>query len=261
MVMVHTIDKLVSRLFGVVMKKFLLILLPFLGILFASSASAGEKEIRSTLQALDPNTPIQSIKPSKIAGLYEVVIGSEVYYASVDGRYIFNGDIFDAKTRENLTSLTRGKIVMGVLDKVGESGMIIYEPKKVRATLTVFTDVDCPYCRKFHEDMPQHLANGIRVRYVMFPLRGLNSDVYRKEVSVWCSKDRKKAFDDAKGGKAIKQTECANPIADNFILAQKLGVNSTPTLMTDKGVLIPGYMPPAHLAARLGITPLKKAEN
>ena len=243
------------------MKKFLLILLPFLGILFASSVSASEKEIRSTLQALDPNTPIQSIKLSKIAGLYEVVIGSEVYYATADGRYIFNGDIFDASTRENLTSLTRGKIALGVLDKVGESGMIIYEPKKVRSTITVFTDVDCPYCRKFHEDMPQHLANGIRVRYVMFPLRGLNSDVYRKEVSVWCSKNRKKAFDDAKAGKSLKQAECANPIADNYILAQKLGVNSTPTLMTDKGVLIPGYMPPAHLAARLGLTPLKQANN
>ena len=243
------------------MKKFLLILLSFLGVFIVSSSYAGEKEIRSSLQALDPNTPIQSIKPSKIDGLYEVVIGNEVYYASVDGRYIFNGDIFDAKTRQNLTSLTRGKIALSVLDKVGESGMIIYEPKKVRSTITVFTDVDCPYCRKFHEDMPQHLANGIRVRYVMFPLRGLNSDVYRKEVSVWCSKNRKKAFDDAKAGKSLKQAECANPIADNYILAQKLGVNSTPTLMTDKGVLIPGYMPPAHLAARLGLTPLKQANN
>ncbi|MDX5151552.1 MAG: DsbC family protein, partial [Acidiferrobacterales bacterium] len=172
-----------------------------------------------------------------------------------------NGDIYDASTRENLTSVARGKIALKLIDKVGESGMIIYEPKKVRRTITVFTDVDCPYCRKFHEDLPQHLANGIRVRYVMFPLRGLKSNVYRKEVSVWCSKDQKKAFNEAKAGKAIKAKQCANPIADNYILAQKLGVNSTPTLMTDKGVLIPGYMPPAHLAARLGLTSQKQAKN
>jgi len=243
------------------MKKILLVLVPLLSVLLSSTASAGEKEIRQALKALDPNTPVQSIKPAKIDGLFEVVIGSEVYYVSANGRYIFNGDIYDAGTRENLTSVARGKIALNLMGKVGEKGMIIYEPKKVRRTLTVFTDVDCPYCRKFHDDLPQHLANGIRVRYVMFPLRGLKSKVYRKEVSVWCSKDRKKAFDEAKAGKAVKEKQCANPIADNYILAQKLGVNSTPTLMTDKGVLLPGYMPPAHLAARLGLAPLKQAEK
>jgi len=243
------------------MKKFLLVLVSLFSVFLLSTAAAGEKEIRQALQTLDPNTPVQSIKPAKIDGLFEVVIGNEVYYVSKNGRYIVNGDIFDASTRENLTSVARGKLALQVLDKVGESGMIIYEPKKVRRTLTVFTDVDCPYCRKFHDDLPQHLANGIRIRYVMFPLRGLKSNVYRKEVSVWCSKDRQKAFDEAKAGKVMKEKQCANPIADNYILAQKLGVNSTPTLMTDKGVLLPGYMPPAHLAARLGLTPLKQAEN
>jgi thiol:disulfide interchange protein DsbC len=243
------------------MKKILLVLVPLFSVFLLSTASAGEREIRQALQGLDPNTPVQSIKPAKIDGLFEVVIGNEVYYVSANGRYIFNGDIYDASTRENLTSITRGKIALKIIDKVGESGMIIYEPKKVRRTLTVFTDVDCPYCRKFHDDLPQHLANGIRVRYVMFPLRGLKSNVYRKEVSVWCSKDRKKALDEAKAGKAIKVKQCANPIADNYILAQKLGVNSTPTLMTDKGVLLPGYMPPAHLAARLGLALQEQAKN
>lgn len=243
------------------MKKFLLILVPLMSVALSSPAFAGEKEIRNAFKRLDPNTPIQSVKPAKIAGLYEVVIGNEVYYVSDDGRYIFNGDVYDANTHENLTSTARGKIALKIINKVGENGMIIYEPKKVRRTLTVFTDVDCPYCRKFHEDLPQHLANGIRVRYVMFPLRGLNSSVYRKEANVWCSKNRKKAFDEATAGKAIKAKQCANPIADNYILAQKLGVNSTPTLMTDKGVLLPGYLPPANLAARLGLKSLKQAEK
>jgi len=213
------------------------------------------------LKQLDPNTPVQSIKPTKITGLYEVVIGNEVYYVSANGRYIINGDIYDANTHENLTSVARGKIALKIINKVGESGMIIYEPKKVRRTLTVFTDVDCPYCRKFHADLPQHLANGIRVRYVMFPLRGLKSSVYRKEASIWCSKDRKQAFDKATAGNAIAEKQCTNPIANNYVLAQKLGVNSTPTLMTDKGVLLPGYLPPAHLAARLGLLPMDQAKN
>lgn len=243
------------------MKKILLVLVPLMSVILSSMVFGGEKEIRNALQGLDPNTPIQSIKPAQINGLFEVIIGNEVYYVSANGRYVFNGDIYDASTKENLTSVARGKIALKILDKVGESGMIIYEPKKVRRTLTVFTDVDCPYCRKFHDDLPQHLANGIRIRYVMFPLRGLNSNVYRKEVSVWCSKDRRKAFDASKAGEAIKAKQCANPIADNYILAQKLGVNSTPTLITDKGILIPGYMPPAHLAARLGLAPQKQAKN
>lgn len=243
------------------MKKFLLILVPLVGVALSSPGFASEKDIRNALKQLDPKTPIQSVKPAKIAGLYEVVIGNEVYYVSADGRYIINGDIYDASTHENLTSVARGKVALKVINKVGESGMIIYEPKKVRTTLTVFTDVDCPYCRKFHADLAQHLANGIRVRYVMFPLRGLNSSVYHKEASVWCSKDRRKAFDEATAGKEIKAKQCANPVANNYILAQKLGVNSTPTLMTDKGVLLPGYLPPDHLAARLGLLPMKQAKN
>jgi len=243
------------------MKKLILVLVSIVSIASLSSASAGEKEIRKALKDLDPNSPLRSIKPSKIDGLYEVVIGNSVYYVSANGRYVFSGDIYDASTRENLTSIARGRIALKAIDKVGESGMIIYEPKKVRSTLTVFTDVDCPYCRKFHDDLPQHLANGIRIRYVMFPLRGLKSNVYRKEVSVWCSKDQKKAFNEAKAGKKIKTATCANPIADNYILAQRLGVNSTPTLMTDKGVLLPGYLPPAHLAMQLGLAPLNQANN
>jgi len=243
------------------MKKLVVMMLSVLFVMSSVTSSANEEKVRKALKQIEPNVLIQSIKPSKIAGLYEVVLGNEVYYVSDDGRYIFSGNIYDSDTQQNLTSIARGKIALKIMDKVGESGMIIYEPKKVRATLTVFTDVDCPYCRKFHEDMPQHLANGIRVRYVMFPLRGLDSNVYRKEVSVWCSKDRKKAFDLAKSGKGLKQTTCANPIADNLVLAQKLGINSTPTLMTDKGVLIPGYVPPAHLAMQLGLVPVRQANN
>lgn len=244
------------------MKRLLVALTAALGVVLASAAFADEAQIKKALHELDPNSVIHSIKPSKINGLYEVVIGSEVYYASENGKYVFTGDIYDASTRKNITDITRGQLALKIISKVGDRGMIIYEPKtKVRQTLTVFTDVDCPYCRKFHEDLPQHLANGIRVRYVMFPLRGTQSGVYRKEVNVWCSSDRKKAFDTVKAGGSIKEKDCTNPILDNYVLAHKLGVDSTPTLMTEKGILIKGYLPPAHLAAQLGLAPLKQARK
>lgn len=241
------------------MKKYLIPAFVSLGMFVTAPASAGEKEVRNALKQLDPHAPIQSIKPAKISGLYEVLIGADIYYVTSDGKYIISGDVYEARTRTNLTALARGKVYLKRVNATGESGMIIYEPKQVKRTLTVFTDVDCPYCRKFHKDLPQHLENGIRVRYIMMPLQGLQASTYKKSVNVWCSDDRNKALDTAKSGGTLKDRDCMNPVAANLALARSLGISSTPTLMTQDGVILPGYLPPAELAARLGLAHDKQA--
>lgn len=231
-----------------------LFVLAWLAIFFAPVASAGEAEVRKGLQQLDPKIPIKSIKPSMIKGLYEVVIGADIYYVSSDGKYIISGNVFESKTQKNLTDETKGKVYLGIVNKAGESGMIIYEPKgKAHQTLTVFTDVDCPYCRKFHAEVPDHLKAGIRVRYVMFPLRGMGTETYKKSVSVWCSNDRLEAMTIVKSGGKILDKNCDNPVARNFALAQAMGITGTPTIMTQDGVLFRGYVPKADLHARLGL--------
>lgn len=243
------------------MKKFFVSVIVALGVLMTSQVFAGEAAVRKALKQTDPHAVITSVKPSKISGLYEVLIGIEIFYVTADGKYIVSGNIFEARSQKNLTELALGKVYLKMVNKLGEKAMIIYEPKKLKQTLTVFTDVDCPYCRKFHKDLPKHLANGIRVRYIMMPLQGLQTGTYKKSVSVWCSKDRKKALDTAKSGGSVKSKQCSNPIARNLALARKMGISSTPTLMTEKGVLIPGYLPPAMLATKLGLPSAKQAKK
>jgi len=244
------------------MKKFLVPAISLLGMILAANAVAGEAEVRQMFKQLDPQMVLDSVKPSPIKGVYEVRIGTIIYYASEDGKYIISGNVFEASTQTNLTEAAKGKLYLDMVNKVGESGMIIYSPKqKAKRTLTVFTDVDCPYCRKFHSEITSHLEKGIRVRYVVFPLRGLQSPAYSKSVSVWCSKDRKKALTEVKSGKSIPQKECANPIAQNLQLAHALGIDGTPTIMTDEGVLYRGYVPKDELYARLGLEQEKQAKN
>ena len=223
--------------------------------------TAGEAEVRKALKELDPQAPIQSVKRSTVPGLYEVLIGADIYYVTNDGKYIFSGDVYEARSRTNLTAQARGQVYLQRVNAAGEGSMIIYEPKRLKQTLTVFTDVDCPYCRKFHKDLPQHLANGIRVRYIVMPLQGLQAGTYKKSVNVWCSEDRNKALDTVKSGGTVRDKECKNPIADNLALARSLGISSTPTLMTQDGVILPGYLPPAELSARLGLTAPSQARK
>jgi len=244
------------------MRKRLFHALVFLIFMSPIFVSGGVNEVRKGLQQLNPDMPIGSIKKSVIAGLYEVIIGTDVYYVSSDGQYIVSGNIFESKTQKNLTEIAQGEIYLNMVNKAGESGMIIYEPKrKVRHTLTVFTDVDCPYCRKFHKEVSAHLEQGIRIRYVMFPLRGLQTPTYKKEVSVWCSEDRIRAMDMAKSGQSIKEKDCPNPVAHNLALARAMGITGTPTLMTEEGILLRGYVPKDELHARLGLEAGQRARK
>lgn len=237
------------------MKKLIVAVVSALNLAVVSGAIAGEAEVRGGLQQLDPHVQIRSIKPSAIDGLYEVMIGTDIYYVSADGKYIVSGNLFEAKTQKNLTEAAKSKTYLEVVDKAGESGMIIFEPKKkAKRTLTVFTDVDCPYCRKFHSEVPEHLKQGIRVRYVVFPLRGLGTETYKKSVSVWCSKNKQEALTTVKSGGSIPEKECKNPMAQNLALSRAMGITGTPTILTDEGVMYRGYVPKDDLYARLGLS-------
>ncbi len=130
--------------------------------------------------------------------------------------------------------------------------MIVFSPKeKPRHTLTVFTDIDCGYCRKLHAEMDELNSYGIEVRYMMFPRTGLNTPSYQKAVNVWCAKDQQVSMTKAKAGESIPQANCDNPIASQFDLGQQLGVTGTPALLLGDGSLIPGYRPAKDLAAIL----------
>lgn len=203
--------------------------------------------IRASLAKELPTLKPDSISPSAIPGLYEVVLGPRIVYMSADGNYLMTGEISDIHSGENLTEPKLKGAKLKAVDQVGEENMIVFGPADAKHTINVFTDIDCGYCRKLHAEMDAYNAADIRVRYLFYPRAGLGSEAYEKGVSVWCSADRKQAMTDAKMGRKLESKACVNPVSDHYQLAQLLGLRGTPALILDDGETIPGYVPAKRL--------------
>ena len=215
------------------------------------SAAEDDAAIRGALAKIIPGMTPDSIKPSGVPGLSEVVYGAEVYYVSDDGRYFINGSIVDLKVGKNITEDKRAEGRLAVISAVDEADMIVYSPEKVKHSITVFTDIDCAYCRRMHQEMAQVNAAGIEIRYMFFPRAGKGSKSYSKAVSVWCADDRLKAMDDAKAGKTPPRKSCDNPVDKHMALVERLGITGTPTMIMTDGTVIPGYIPAERLIPAL----------
>ena len=204
------------------------------------------------LQAAINGGQPDSVAPTAIPGLFEVILGGQVFYLSEDGRFVLQGDLLDLDSRTNLTDRRRGELRNKALDTVNEKDMVVFAPEgAARHTVTVFTDIDCGYCRKMHSQMAAYNKEGIKIRYLMFPREGIDSDSFNKAVSVWCSGNRQDAMTKAKRGEEIERKTCDNPVKAQFELGQKLGVQGTPSLILEGGEMIPGYVPPTQLAQLL----------
>ncbi len=225
------------------------------------TAVAAEKEdaastmdtmvLRIALDKLMPGIVPDSINKTPIEGLYEVAYGATIFYFNKDASYMMKGDLVEMKTRTNLTEKTRAKARVAKIEEMGEENMIIFRAKNEKYKVTVFTDIDCPYCVKLHRQMPEYNKRGITVRYMAYPRAGIGSSSYEKIVSVWCSKDRNQAMTDSKNGKPVKQATCDNPVARQFELGQILGIRGTPAIFLADGTMLPGYVPPDQLEAVL----------
>ncbi|MFW5427411.1 MAG: DsbC family protein [Methylophagaceae bacterium] len=209
--------------------------------------AADTAEMKEKLETMMPFS-VESITAVGNSGLFEVIIDSgEIIYFTEDLSYGFEGNVIDMATGTNITAVKRKDQRKSILASLDESELIVYEPKKTDYTLTVFTDIDCGYCRKLHSEMAQYNALGIRIRYMAFPRAGIDSEAYDKAEDVWCSEDRKQAMTDAKNGKQVNSKHCESPVAAQYKLGGKLGVNGTPALFLDSGESLPGYIPPKRL--------------
>jgi thiol:disulfide interchange protein DsbC len=214
---------------------------------------AAKPEIRSEI-ARRLDIKMDDVRPSPIDGLYEVQSGTEVGYVSADGRFYVDGDVFDMTSKHNLTEDRRKVGRLALLSTIKDADAIVFAPAgPVRHTLTVFTDVDCTYCRQMHKEIAEFNRLGFRVRYVMFPRNGPDTDAWRKAEAVWCSPDRREALTRAKRGEALKSARCETPIAAQYELGRKLGIHGTPGIFTDTGEYLAGYMPPASMAEYLSV--------
>ena len=235
------------------MKRLLATLCLTLASLTALAAQAPQG-VRTAMQKLMPGIAPEWVKPAPMSGFYEVVYGPHLFYISTDGKYLLRGDVLDLDSNRNLTRPERKKARLAAIESLGEQSMIIYEPKQVRHTVTIFTDVECPYCQKLHAELQNYLDRGIRIRYLAFPRAGIPSRDYDRMVSVWCAGDRQKAMTDAKAERQVAPAKCENPVAEHFQMGRMVGVRGTPTIILDSGDIVPGYMPADELKMTLDQT-------
>lgn len=223
-------------------------------LVWVPAQAADEMEqIRNALNKLAPGKAPDSIVKSAMPGFYEVTFGSDIYYVSADARYLLAGTLMDLKDGKNLTEERLGKARLKLISTVDPKSMIIFSPKKekVKHRITVFTDIDCGYCRKLHQEIDEVNKLGIEVRYMFFPRAGVGSKSYDKAVSVWCAANRQQALTDSKANKPVPEKKCDNPVDEHMAIVEQLGLTGTPTMVLEDGSMIPGYIPAARLAAAL----------
>ena len=226
------------------------------GFVFSVPAFTGEadtNQVKAELVRAFPELSGATVKPAPVPGLYQIEHDAQVFYTSHDGKYLFMGDLVDVDARTSLTEARRAELRVQMLNAVGEKDMIVIGPEKPKRTLTVFTDVDCPYCAKFHLDVPDLNKAGVKVRYLFYPRAGIGSESYKRAVAVWCANDRVKAIGVAKAGGKLDMKTCPNPVEHDYQLGQRLSVEGTPTIFLDDGKKLPGYVPAPRLLALLGL--------
>lgn len=234
--------------------KFFYIKLAFILLVISTSTAADIKAVRESLKKSINDYEKSIIQESVIKDLYQVSHGLQIFYVTSDGKYAFTGNLLDLTTGENITALSAAKLRQSLYKKLDVSSMIIYPATgKAKMSLVIFSDIDCPYCRKMHKEIPELNEAGIEVRYLAYPRSGVGGKSYWKAVSAWCAKNPAKAMDDAMLRDNNQDNKCENPVKKHMQLAKTFGVNGTPNIITDKGYLIPGYVPAKELIKKLGL--------
>ena len=197
---------------------------------------------------------VQEVRETPMPGLYELIMSSgEILLSDRSGQFLISGELYMTQPQglTNLTAQTRQLQVKGWIADIPEDQMIIFSPQNPVATITVFTDVDCTYCRRLHHDVEAINARGIAVRYMAYPRGGAESTAYPKMVSVWCAPDRQLAITQAKNGQNLPERDCQNTVMDHHSLGNRIGITGTPAIILPDGTLVPGYMEVERLSALL----------
>jgi thiol:disulfide interchange protein DsbC len=224
------------------------------GAVHAANAEQPAADPRVALLKLLPaGSKLEDLRPSPIPGIYEFMQGADISYLTADGKYFIDGNLYDMKSRDNLTEALRAHARVALISAVPESEMLIFSPANPKYTITVFTDVDCQYCRKLHSQMAELNRLGIRVRYMFFPRTGPGTESWKKAEVVWCSPDRNDALTRAKAGAALdmNRTCSPTPVKREYELGESIGVRGTPAIVTENGDYISGYIPPHELVEQL----------
>lgn len=210
-----------------------------------------------------PGLRVEDVRPSGVPGLFEVRMGEGSAYVTADGKYLIKGDLFEVATRTNLSDAGRSADRRAQLAQLDPKEAITFAPASPEHTITVFTDVECAYCQKLHSEIAAFNALGIAVRYLAYPRGGPNTEAWTQMEAVWCAPDRQDALTRSKQGQKIERTAgCATaPVAAQYELGRKLGLQGTPFVVLEDGRIAGGYVPPAELAKLLGARPQAAAAS
>lgn len=226
--------------------------LALLAPLAVAASGLDEAPIRAGLARLAPALQIDRIAPSPLPGLVEVSAGGQVYYLSEDGQHLLHGSLLRTADGVDLSEIRRSELRAMAIDALPAEARIRYAPQSpAEHRVTVFTAVDCGYCRRFHAEIEGFLAAGIAVDYVMIPLAGPGSPAERISQQVYCANDRQAAFTAATFGKPFEAPDCESAYPQGLALAQRLGFGTTPTIVAADGRVLGGYLGPAELKQRL----------
>jgi thiol:disulfide interchange protein DsbC len=219
----------------------------------ATVAAAGtpEARARAAIRLVNPQVEIDQVSAAPLPGFQEVIVGGQPIYISNDGKYLMQGTLYDIQTKTNLGEASMAKVRRKLMQSMPVSDRIVFAPTNPKYTVTVFTDVECGYCRKLHSQIADYNRQGIEVQYVAFPRMGLGSEDFKKMVAVWCSADPKKALTDAKNDRAVPYRNCKNPVTMQYNLGQRMGLTGTPMILASDGTQLGGYIPPKQLRAEL----------
>ena len=228
------------------MKK-ILICLCFCSSLFSQDLILLKERIN---KILPEGVNVREITYSQERDIFIVDIGDiQPIYFLPNTEYIILGDIFSLKgdKPESETEKDKGKLRLKILADLNQESFIKFKSNNEKAVLTVFTDVECTYCRKFHSEIDEYLANGVSINYLAFPRTGIDSSSYEKMVAAWCSNEKKESITNLKNDINIEMKSCENPVENHFEIGRRIGVTGTPAIITQTGLLLPGYIPANEL--------------
>lgn len=233
-----------------------LLLAPICGLLLSPAFAAEPEEVpaaeRERIAEMFESILPEHVKPSPIDGWYTIQKSSVVAYITTDGRYLLQGDLIDLEQQVNLTEANRTDARRDVMSAVTDDQVIMFSPAEVKYSVSIFTDVECTYCRRLHSQMDEYLAHGIEVRYLMYPRSGPASRSWITAEEVWCSADRASALTMAKLDKKFETSACdASIVQDHYSMGQEVGLTGTPAIVFEDGELVAGYLPPDALRLRL----------
>jgi thiol:disulfide interchange protein DsbC len=215
----------------------------------AKPAAPAKVDPRETIVNKIGDLKLEDVRLSPVDGVYEVSSGANISYVTGDAKYAILGDLVEVETNVNVSENRRRAIRARMIEAVPDSEMMVFSPKdKPKYTITVFTDIDCGYCRRLHSQIAEYNRLGIRVRYMFFPRSGPDTESWHKAESVWCASNRNDALTRAKNGEKLKSPKCPTDIVKrDYELGEKLQVTGTPAIFLASGEMLPGYAPPGEL--------------